>query len=354
MPIGVFTVGGTLLYLKVDQKFQRPDGIWARIWKTDPVGNGIFVVSVICLILAVEWGGNTYAWSNGRIIALFVIFGLAAIAFIMWQWQGNGTAIPSHIFLNRSTMFAVLFALFLGCAIFPTLYYLPTWFQVSQGVSAIMSAVHMLPLVICQVLGTFAAGFFTTRLGYYMPFVYASTILVSVSCGLLYTMKVGESTGNWIGYQILLGFGIGLGLQQPTVAAQSTLAPKDIPTAISLIYTALYLGGAVFVSAGQNVFRHHLRANLLKANIPGLDVDTAVESGATEFRQEVPTEFLREGLVAYSDAITEVFKLAAILGCLSLLGALGMKWVDVRVRQKAAKPEAPVELSPVSKPTSPP
>lgn len=39
----------------------------------DPVGNFLFVPAIICLLLALQWGGVQYAWSNSRIIARMYI-----------------------------------------------------------------------------------------------------------------------------------------------------------------------------------------------------------------------------------------------------------------------------------------
>ena len=56
----------------------------------DPVGNILFIASIICLLLAVEWGGSKYAYSDARIIVLFTLFGLLFIAFIASQaWLGE-------------------------------------------------------------------------------------------------------------------------------------------------------------------------------------------------------------------------------------------------------------------------
>lgn len=36
----------------------------------------IFLASIICLLLALQWGGGEYSWRNAHIIALFILFGL--------------------------------------------------------------------------------------------------------------------------------------------------------------------------------------------------------------------------------------------------------------------------------------
>lgn len=51
------------------------------------------------------------------------------------------------------------------------------------------------------------------RLGYYMPFAIASLVFSAVGTGLVSTFRVDTPTDRWVGYQILLGFGTGLGVQ---------------------------------------------------------------------------------------------------------------------------------------------
>ena len=70
LPIGGVTAAGLVFLLKL-KPVQR-DGkvpLMAVFKMLDPVGNTIFVPAVICMLLALQWGGVTYAWSNPRIIA---------------------------------------------------------------------------------------------------------------------------------------------------------------------------------------------------------------------------------------------------------------------------------------------
>ena len=91
VPIGAVAATGTLAFLHVKQKLATVDGgaiAWLGLF--DPIGNTFFIAAEICLLLALEWGGTTYAWSNGRVVALFVLFGVLSLAFIgVETWQGE-------------------------------------------------------------------------------------------------------------------------------------------------------------------------------------------------------------------------------------------------------------------------
>ena len=50
-------------------------------------------------------------------------------------------------------------------------------------------------------------------IGYVLPMMLFGNALVAISYGLFTTFKVTTGSGEWIGYQVLSGFGRGLALQ---------------------------------------------------------------------------------------------------------------------------------------------
>lgn len=74
-----------------------------RLKNLDLLGEFFIIPSIVSLLLALQYGASVYAWSNGRIIALFVVFGVCAIAFIAVEVLMQSTAtISSRIIKNRS------------------------------------------------------------------------------------------------------------------------------------------------------------------------------------------------------------------------------------------------------------
>jgi uncharacterized membrane protein len=69
----------------------------------DPVGTVLFLSLVCCLLLALTWGGQQYAWKSSKIIGLFVGFGLLLLCFCFWDWkQGDKALIPLRVLRKRS------------------------------------------------------------------------------------------------------------------------------------------------------------------------------------------------------------------------------------------------------------
>jgi MFS family permease len=56
-----------------------------QIRNLNPEGNICFLPGIICLLLALQWGGSTHAWNSGRIIDLFAVFGMLVVVFVAIQ-----------------------------------------------------------------------------------------------------------------------------------------------------------------------------------------------------------------------------------------------------------------------------
>lgn len=209
-------------------------------------------------------------------------------------------------------------------------YFIPIYFQAIKGVSALQSGIDTIPLIVPQVLALIMAGILTSKLGYYMPFIYTAVVVSSVAAGLLTTLSPGTSTARWIGYQILFGFGIGCGFQLPQIAAQTVLPFKDIPTGIAITLFFQSLGGSIFVSAGNNVLNDRLVKYITALKLRGVDAEMVIQAGATAWRSVVPEVFIGFVVEAYSRALRDTFRVGMITVCLSCIGAAFMEWKSVK------------------------
>ena len=329
LPIGgvAMAVLTIILHIPGASKANTP---WReQVNQLDPIGTVFFISGIVCLLLALQWGGTTYAWKDARITVLLVLFALLISAFIAIQaWKKETATVPPRIIKNRSIAAGMWSQFSVGSSMMVMVYYVPIWFQAIKDVSAVKSGIDTLPLVLSLVVSSITAGALVARVGYYVPFMIANGVIMSIGAGLITTFTPFTGHSKWIGYQVVFGFGLGLGMQQASLAAQAVLAPKDAPIGIALIMFCQQLGGAVFVSIGQNVFANEL-ANGLRP-ISGINPAAVVDTGATEIRNVVNPDMLVKVLLAYNGALTKTFTAALVMACLSIIGALSMEWKNIK------------------------
>jgi hypothetical protein len=88
----------------------------------------VFFPGIICILLALQWGGTKYAWGSGRIIALLVLFVVLIAVFIVIQIKkGDRGTVPPRIFTQRTVLGSTIFGACFGGAFFTLVYFLPLW-----------------------------------------------------------------------------------------------------------------------------------------------------------------------------------------------------------------------------------
>ncbi|KAF4459867.1 Major facilitator superfamily domain general substrate transporter [Fusarium albosuccineum] len=332
LPIGGAVLAILAAFLHVPRTLKK-ETLKRQFIRMDPIGTTLFLPGIICLILALQWGGASYPWSDDRIIVLFVVAGVLLVAFIGVQiWRQEDATIPPRIFSQRSIACGVAYAMYIGGGMISLLYTLPIWFQAIKGTSAIQSGIDTIPLVLSLVVGAIMSGAIITRTGYYVPWMFAATILTSVGSGLMTTFKTDTSHSAWIGYQVIFGLGLGTGMQQPSMAAQTVLSQSDVSIGISLMFFAQSLGGAVFVCIGQSLFVNYLSDGL--KGISGIDKDAVLEAGATTLTRLIPDNRIHQVLVVYNDALQRAFIVVVAVSCFLVVPALGMEWRSVKNKQQ--------------------
>ncbi|CAN8099893.1 unnamed protein product [Discula destructiva] len=342
LPIGAVALAVIIFFFQApagamaDSDHDQPseDKTWRQILNEfDPVGTMVFMPAIICLLLALQWGGTAYAWGSWRIILCFVLFGLLILTFIYVQYrQQENATVPPRVLGIRTVWAGGFFAFTAGASFFIAIYFLPIWFQAVKGASAVQSGIDNLPMLISTVIMSIVAGAAVSILGYYTPWMLASTVFMSVGYGLASTLKPDSSEGLWIGYQILAGAGMGFGMQQPLMAVQAVLNHKDLPTGTAIIVFCQTIGGSLFVSVGENVFNNKL-VSFVGEYAPGMDAGLVLRTGATSIQQVVKEQFpqyLAGVTLAYSDAITQTFLVSAAMGAISIIGSALTPWGSVK------------------------
>jgi MFS family permease len=125
LPFGFVTALFLIFFFKSPKRVKAAKiGFWKQLDQMDLPGTAFFFPGVICLLLALQWGGTKYPWNSGHIIALLVVSGLLIIGFIIVQIvRGEKATVPPRVFKNRNIWSTASYAAFIGGAFFVTLFY---------------------------------------------------------------------------------------------------------------------------------------------------------------------------------------------------------------------------------------
>ncbi|KAJ4377287.1 hypothetical protein N0V83_000111 [Neocucurbitaria cava] len=350
LPIGAFAMICALLLLHLPVENKPKKTIIEQIKSLDPLGLFFFVPSMVCFILALQWGGTTYPWSAPKVIGLLFTFAVTFIAFLVVEWKMPDTAMaPPRVVLQRSVGGSMIFTFLLGGGMMNAVYYLSIWFQAAQGQTAMQAGIRIIPMVIALVLFGIFTAIVTQKIGYYAPNMLLSPVLASIAAGLLSTLTPNASNGKWIGYQILYGLGLGVGAQSANLATQTVLPRSDVALGTAMMFFMQQLGGSVFLSVGQNIFSQQLVKQL--SGIAGLDTEAIINTGVTDLRKVVPANDINTVVGAYSYSLTRCFLLAAALNAAMIIGSLMIEWKSIKKGKGDAPKDAEANVEGVKEKT---
>ncbi|KAI1814331.1 MFS general substrate transporter [Poronia punctata] len=339
LPIGAVAALCLIFFLDPWRYPHPPATLWDQFRRLDPLGTFFFVPSIVCLLISLQWGGSTYAWRNWRIIVLLGLFGVLFIAFGTVQVLAPKTAtVPVRVIKRRSILAATVFMFSVAGSFLMAIYFLPLWFQVVRGATPLESGIYTLPFVLSLVVASILSGAFTQKVGYYVPAMIASPSLLAIGQGLMSTFRVDEVSSHWIGFQILAGFGLGLGMQASTLAAQAVLPMPDVPIGIAIMYFAQQLGGGIFTSVGQNLLSSYLVSHL--KGIPGLSPDKITGAGA-DLVSSVDPEYQLAVKAVYNQAISRIFLCSMGVAIVAVVASFFMEWKNVKDTRPSARTKPP-------------
>ncbi|KAI9685961.1 MAG: hypothetical protein M1820_010699 [Bogoriella megaspora] len=343
LAFGAVTATAVLLFMAKQDPEKNPRwslSIREKIKELDLIGLVAFWPTIICLLLALQWGNSEYHWRNARIIVLFVLSGLGFGVFVATQiWQKDRAIVPLSVVRERAVWASALYSFFLFGSFLVVAYYLPIYFQAIKGDTATESGIHNLPSILGNTVFSLVAGGMVFGFGYYTWACIVSSILAAVGSGLLSTLTEQSDSAYWIGYQTLYGAGIGFGLQQPLIAIQTALPDHQVSEGTAIMIFVQTFGGTVFIAVAQNVFNNKLIENVIAQHIP-VNPAALLSQGALQISKLVEPQFLDELKYAYNKSLTQTFYVPVATAGLSILGSVFIPWLSVRKAKKPLETEA--------------
>ncbi|KAK2754811.1 hypothetical protein FQN54_006704 [Arachnomyces sp. PD_36] len=265
LPLSLVTATSVIFFMPL-----RPvEGSWVKKAKAvDYLGAFLTLSGSTLIVLGLTWAGGEYAWNSLHVICTLAIGFFVCVLFILWQWKGHPLPlIPLHIFKSRMVNGASLTMFVNGWNFVVQVYYIPTFYQLFYGYSAIKAGSLLLPLTLVQTLSSTLSGLIVTWRGRYRESILFGWLLWAVGLGLFSTLDEHDGLGKQIGYALLMGFGVGQTLQPSLVAIQAGVVRRDMAVVTGTRNFVRNLGGTLGLAIAGTILNNALSTELSNSNM---------------------------------------------------------------------------------------
>ncbi|KAK5637284.1 hypothetical protein RRF57_012997 [Xylaria bambusicola] len=272
LPIGGVPIFIILFFFKTPPhaKTANKDSVKEIALSFDPLGVVLFAAALASYLLALTWGGTEKAWNSSTIIGLLITWILLTIIFVVNEfWQGERALIVVRLFKNRDMWVNGIVLFFYFGAYFAIVYSLPTYFQAVLELTPGESGIRTIAIIGSTSVASLFGSVLFGKYGRYTLFQITGIGAAAIAGGLIYTLDIDTSLGKQLGYQILLGAGIGWIVQIPPIVAGivNKQADKPVGTAAVLGEHFFFLGTWHHVHLFITVSSSHTTTTNLSSHI---------------------------------------------------------------------------------------
>ena len=272
--------------------------------RIDYLGATLLTAGVSVLLIWISFVDTSFAWVSWQTAALVAAsLALLAVALVV-ESRVAEPVVPLGIVRQRIVTLAIVGSLAAGTAMYGSSVFLSQYFQVSRGYSPTQAGSLTIPMMVGLLISSIVAGNLISRFGKIKPFIIAGTVLLAVGFGALGTIDHTTSLLFVSAAMLLIGFGMGMTVQNFTLVVQNAVPLKDIGAASSTVSFFRSLGGTIGVS------------------VLGAVLARQVASGIAHRHVSAP--------VAYGDATGHIFIISAVVAVVGVVAAVLLKPVPLR------------------------
>ncbi|MBL0386550.1 MFS transporter [Tumebacillus sp. ITR2] len=299
--------------------------------KIDWAGAITLVGSVVCLMFALELGGNKYEWNSAPIWSLFAGFAVLLVAFLIAERRAEEPILPFALFRRRLFAASTAVGFFYGISMIVATVYIPIFIQGVQGGTATNSGLILLPLMLGSVFAAQIGGMSAQKVKYRNIMIVSAVILL-VGTYLLGTLTADTSKLMVTLYMIVIGVGIGFSFSVVGMASIQGMEDWERGTASStssfVRSFGMTIGVTIYGILQRNVFTKDLQDAFAGTGGSGEPSSFANMDPrallSPDGRAQIPAPILSKITDALSSSIAHTFVWALIPAVLAFVFVLMM------------------------------
>ncbi len=260
MPVALIALGMVMYALPTVRTDHRHHIDW---W-----GSVTLAAFLVPVLLAVTWGGSTYAWGSVQEIGLFAFSAVMLVSFLLIERSAEEPIIALEFFKNRTFSSAMIVTLMVAMSMFAVMLVLPIYVQGVLGMNAENSGYLMTPMMLSFIVASIAGGQLITRTGKYKTLVFVGGLAMVLGSLLLTRLSLSSHWSDVVVDMVVLGLGIGSLMPAMGVIVQNIFPYRVMGAVNATQQMGNSLGGAIASPILGTVLAASF-ARLLPERLPG-------------------------------------------------------------------------------------
>jgi EmrB/QacA subfamily drug resistance transporter len=337
LPVGLLAVPALIFYLPSSKSMHKRQIDW---W-----GATTIVGAIVCLLLALTWGGQTepqgYPWISVQIISLLV-GAVALLGLFIWiEGRAAEPIVPLNLFKIPAVRSITVVSFTIGAVMLGALYYIPVFVQIVLGQTASSSGAITTPLALALVATNIVTGQFISRVGLLkLPMLVGAAITI-LGVGLMLILDAASQTWEVTLFMIVIGIGLGFVMPTMTIVVQESVDRRDLGVGISSVQFFRSIGSTMGVALIGTIVNNSYIENITnataEAKLPAQLV-TAIQQPQSLLNPQVapllPASLVNAIREALTSAIHTSFVIALGVSIVILLGVMTVPNIRIKTVAK--------------------
>ncbi|KAL4257764.1 MFS transporter superfamily protein [Pleurotus pulmonarius] len=262
-------------------RLRTPSGTFReKIGRMDWIGNLIVVAATTSCVIALTWSGIQFSWRSAHVLVPLLVGLIGLAAFLVYEayFPKNPVRIevPFVVMSTSTGLSGFVQTFIMPIALLALVYFMPVYFQACKGASPLASGVDTFGIAFSLAPAGIIGGISVAATKQYRPQLWFSWALAMAGCGLLSTLHADSARAHAIGFQIVVG--IGLGVISSTTYFP-VLAPLHVSSNAAALATFTFLRNFAQVwgvTIGGTILQNQLTARLPPAFASAFPQGTAI------------------------------------------------------------------------------
>ena len=252
----------------------------------------------------------------------------SAACIVLRSTEPAEPILPLRLFRRNVFSVSSVLSFIVGFALLGCMTFLPTYLQFCQGVSATVSGLRTLPMVLGLIVASVGAGTVVSRTGQYKVFPIVGSVVMAVGMWLLSRLDQFSTTLETSGAMLVLGVGIGLSMQVLTIIVQNTVEYRDLGVATSGVTFFRTMGSSFGAAAFGTLYANRAgpEPGQGRGGVRCRPFQVTSPAGV----QALPPGQQAAVVAAYADTLQYVFAAAIPVAVIAFVVALFLKQVPMR------------------------